>query len=98
MGTTLTFIRKNPSLVAGAAIFALVLLAAMIGPLVSPYGPTRSAAGAHLAPPLSKGHPLGTDALSRDMATRLAYGLRISLLLSGTAVLISMAVGIGIGM
>jgi peptide/nickel transport system permease protein len=98
MRTTLTFIRKNPSLVAGAAIFTLVLIAAIIGPLVSPYSPTRSIAGAHLVPPLSKSHPLGTDALSRDIATRLAYGLRISLLLSGAAVLISMAVGIGIGM
>jgi peptide/nickel transport system permease protein len=98
MHTTLTFIRKNPSLVAGAAIFALILLAVMIGPLVSPYSPTRSAGEAQIAPLVSKSHPLGTDSLSRDMATRLAYGLRISLLLSGAAVLISMVVGVGIGM
>jgi peptide/nickel transport system permease protein len=98
MQTALTFIRKNASLVAGAAIFALILLAVMIGPLVSPYSPTRSAGEAQIAPLVSKSHPLGTDSLSRDMATRLAYGLRISLLLSGAAVLISMAVGVGIGM
>jgi peptide/nickel transport system permease protein len=98
MKTTLTFIWKNPSLVVGAVFFILVLLAAVFGPILSPYSPIRGAGEAHLAPPLSKGHPLGTDALSRDIATRLAYGLRISLVLSGTAVLISMVVGVGIGM
>jgi peptide/nickel transport system permease protein len=98
MKTTLTFIRKNPSLVVGAVFLILVLLAAVFGPILSPYSPIRGAGEAHLAPPLSKGHLLGTDALSRDIATRLAYGLRISLVLSGTAVLISMVVGVGIGM
>jgi peptide/nickel transport system permease protein len=98
MHTTLTFIRKNPSLVVGAVFLALMLLGALFGPIVSPYSPIRGAGEVHLAPPLSKGHLLGTDALSRDIATRLAYGLRISLLLSGAAVLISMVVGVGIGM
>jgi peptide/nickel transport system permease protein len=60
------------------------------------HGPTRaSAAGPHA--PSSRLHPLGTDALGRDLAARLLYGARTALGLSLSAVLLGMLLGVALG-
>jgi len=69
----------------GGAIVAVLGVVAIVGPLVTPYDPAAQALRDRLAAP-SLAHPLGTDELGRDVATRLVYGARISL---GVAVLVT---------
>nr|WP_229770497.1 ABC transporter permease [Halorhabdus sp. CBA1104] len=79
-------IRSGPLKVTlGGAIVAVLGVVAIVGPLVTPYDPAAQALRDRLAAP-SLAHPLGTDELGRDVATRLVYGARISL---GVAVLVT---------
>jgi peptide/nickel transport system permease protein len=74
----------------GAAIILIWLLIALTAPLISPYLPDTVDLVNRLKPP-SFEHWLGTDALGRDVLTRLLYGSRISLL-TGVIVAITGAV------
>jgi len=71
-------LRRNRLAAAGAGVVALLALAALAAPLLAPSPPEAQDLAHRLAPP-SPGHPLGTDQLGRDIASRLLYGARISL-------------------
>jgi len=90
--------RNNLALIGGSIILALVLLAVTVGPLLSPYDPLRNDLSARLKPPLTPGHILGTDQMGRDLAVRLMLGGRLSLMMSGAAVVLAMVIGVGIGL
>ncbi|WP_238009356.1 ABC transporter permease [Dactylosporangium sp. AC04546] len=82
-----------------ALILILALAAvAIIGPLVSHTDPYAAEAGRRLLPIGSDGHPLGTDAEGRDMLTRLMYGMRTSLIAAVTPVLLSLVIGVAVGL
>lgn len=68
--------RASLSLRAGAMLCGLVCLMAIAAPFVSPYAPEQVMAGARLAPP-DASHWLGTDALGRDLFSRLLHGARL---------------------
>lgn len=74
-----------------------VVLAALLAPWLTPYGPAQLNVGSPLVGP-TVAHPMGTDELGRDLLTRLIFGLRITLLVTAGAVGISMALGIVWGM
>jgi peptide/nickel transport system permease protein len=80
----------------GAGIIAIWLLIALTAPWISPYLPDTVDVTNRLQPP-SSGHWLGTDALGRDVLTRLLYGSRISLLTGFIVVLVGAAFGTLIG-
>lgn len=63
-----------------------------IGPLVSS-GPTTWHPDERLAPPGTRGHPLGTDVAGRDVFSRLVFGTRNYLGFAFAAVLLSLFVG-----
>lgn len=62
----------------GAAIILAWILVALFAPLIAPYLPDTVEVTKRLQPP-EAAHWLGTDALGRDVLTRLLYGARISL-------------------
>ena len=74
--------------------FALI---GLVGPLLlgDPNDPDLSSTLAH---PGTNGHFLGTDALGRDIATWIVYGIRTSFLISTAVVLVSACVGVSIGL
>jgi peptide/nickel transport system permease protein/oligopeptide transport system permease protein len=79
-------------------VFVLVLiLAALFAPHVAPYDYTRQDLAAQFRPP-SLRHPFGTDAVGRDLFSRVIHGARISLAvaLAGTAVSILIGVSWGL--
>jgi peptide/nickel transport system permease protein len=87
---------RNRAAVVAAAVLAVLLAFALLGPLVVPFDPTRTGVGPSMAPPGAP-HWMGTDELGRDVFSRAAGGLRISLLVgvsaAGAATLIGLLVG-----
>jgi peptide/nickel transport system permease protein len=87
--------RRHPGAVAGAIMFTLIILSITLVSF-SPYDPDLSDVSNRFQPP-SLEHPFGTDALGRDLLTRVLYGGRISLAVSLLAVSITLIIGLPVG-
>lgn len=89
---------KHKKAVFGLSIVILLILAVVILPLVMELDPytTDKAAGFNKAP--SPGHILGTDEVGRDLFARLLYGGRISLFVGITSTIISVLIGVPLGL
>ncbi len=87
--------KRHRGAIAGAIIFGILVLATILS-FLSPYDPEKSNLPEKFQAP-SAIHPLGTDALGRDLLTRILYGGRISLSVGGIAVAISLLIGVPIG-
>ncbi|WP_179216932.1 ABC transporter permease [Humidesulfovibrio mexicanus] len=72
-------------------------LAALLAPWIAPYDPNAINVDALLLTP-SFAHPLGTDALGRDVLSRILHGGRVSLWVGFVAVGISTAIGLALGL
>ncbi|TCR80766.1 ABC transporter permease [Rhizobium sp. BK376] len=86
----------------GLMIVVVVLLAALLGPWIVPYDPSAQDILQRLKPPLWHGsegiHLLGTDALGRDIFSRIIAGARVSTLVGVSSVVISGVVGVTFGL
>ncbi len=81
----------------GLIIIVTSIIAAVFSPLLAPYDPYAfSLKDKFLSPSLS--HPLGTDALGRDVLSRLIYGTRTSLIVGIGVVGIASLVGMSLGL
>ncbi|MBA2644462.1 MAG: ABC transporter permease [Solirubrobacterales bacterium] len=89
--------RHHPPALVGLAIILMFVLLAVFAPVISPYDPVRQDLASAVQSP-SAAHWFGTDQLGRDVATRLMYGTRISLLIGVLAVLIGLVIGVPLGM
>lgn len=90
-------ILNSRQMVFGTAIVAIIVLAALLAPVITIYSPYQAEMNDRLLSP-SDVHPFGTDALGRDLFSRVIYGARISLLVGGSVGLISGFVGLTIGL
>jgi peptide/nickel transport system permease protein len=95
------FMRRYP--VVPIFFLAVLVLAAIFGPMVAPYPrDIGELADAHL-PPFSRSETtgnlyiFGTDHVGRDMLTRLLHGSRISLVVVSVALVTGSIIGIGLG-
>ena len=70
----------NPLNIVALALIAVFAMCALFAPLLAPYDPLVQDLGSRLRPPSSE-HWLGTDSLGRDIASRILYGARISLVI-----------------
>ncbi|MCC7307951.1 MAG: ABC transporter permease [Acidobacteria bacterium] len=80
----------------GIAIAAAVVLAAIFAPFLATHDVTAQDLAIRFAPPSAE-HWFGTDALGRDIYSRLIFGARISLEVGITVVVVSGTIGILIG-
>jgi peptide/nickel transport system permease protein len=80
----------------GIAIVLAAVLAASIGPSLTPYDPTAQELARRLEGP-SLSHPLGLDELGRDILSRLLSGARVSLLVGVAVVSVSSLLGMLLG-
>ena len=79
-------------------VLSLVVLAAA-APILAPHDPTRAVAPTYGEPaPPSRAFPLGTDELGRDVLSRIIYGARISLIVGVAGMLVTMTIGVAIGL
>ena len=77
-------------------ILGVLLICALFAPQIAPHGYAEQFRGAKLLSP-SWTYPFGTDEISRDLLSRMIYGVRISLFVSAGAVAIGMPIGVAIG-
>ncbi|MGZ3216862.1 nickel transporter permease [Paracoccus sp. T5] len=91
----LTF-RANRLAMLGLVILVLLIGMAILAPWSAPQSPYAQNLGNRLQPP-SAAHWLGTDALGRDILSRLIHGSRITLFIVGTVALIAPVIGLFIG-
>ncbi len=91
----LRFIARDKKALVGMIALAILTLAAILAPVLTPYDPNAQDFAMIGAP--SWAHPLGTDDLGRDLLSRLIYGGRISLFVGTSTVLMALLVGIVLG-
>jgi peptide/nickel transport system permease protein len=87
--------RRHPGAVAGMIILSVIIVAVLCAGL-SPYNPEETDMSSRFEPP-SREHWMGTDALGRDLFTRVLYGGRVSLAVGFSVVLITLVIGIPVG-
>ena len=98
--------RSSPMAIGAAIIAALCIFASLFAPWVSPHNPfdlaTLNLSDARLPPAWIEGGSrtflLGTDDQGRDILSALFYGARLSLAVGLASVLLSMLVGVGLGL
>lgn len=89
-------IRSNKVALAGGIVILITVVLALLAPFVAPFDPSLIDVKKILMPP-SATHWLGTDALGRDVLSRMIWGGRISLLVGLISVGISLTFGIVLG-
>jgi len=83
----------------GLIIVLAYVAVALAAPVLAPYPPGAVNLVRRLAPPaIGTGNLLGTDQLGRDILSRIMHGARVSMLVGLATVLISAALGVGLGM
>jgi peptide/nickel transport system permease protein len=87
---------ENRLTLVAALILAFLVLCALFGPYLVPYDPLATDATARLVPPSAK-HLFGTDALGRDIFSRVVVATRLDLGMAVAAVALSFVVGLGLG-
>lgn len=90
------------TILVSAFLLAVIIVSAVAAPFVAPHDPlAQDLLNRSLLPPAFAGgswaYPLGTDALGRDLLSRIIYGGRVSLLVGLTATLIAGFLGLVIG-
>ncbi len=88
---------RNRGAVVGLVILAIVVAVAIAAPFLYPQSPWKMVQRPFLPPFTVDGFPLGTDTLGRDVASGLAHGARVSLLVGLVSTLVSLAIGIPLG-
>ena len=98
--------RTSPTAIVAAVVAALCIFCAVFAPWVAPHNPydlaSLNLADARLPPAWAEGgqpqYLLGTDDQGRDILSALFYGARISLAVGLASVVLSMFVGVGLGL
>jgi peptide/nickel transport system permease protein len=102
---------RNPSIAIGASILALICLVGLAAPLLTPLDPAQinpvyrnKKPGTEETVRRDDGTKttvtqwIGTDSLGRDIGSRVVYGARASLLVGAAVAVISIAIGLVIGL
>ncbi|WP_289036300.1 ABC transporter permease subunit [uncultured Roseibium sp.] len=97
------YFSQNKGAVLGLAVFVLLVLVALFAPLVAPHDPDVQYRDSFLIPPVwleggKAAFLLGTDAVGRDILSRLIFGARFSLFIGIVVVTIALVGGIVIGL
>jgi peptide/nickel transport system permease protein len=101
-----TRLRRHRLAVAGVAVLAIMVLAAIFAKQIAPFDPNAIDnvhwQGTPLPPCFQStlecgGHPLGTDEVGRDLFSRLLFGARISLTIGIFTVMVELVIGVTLG-
>ncbi|WP_296990054.1 ABC transporter permease subunit [Thalassospira sp. UBA1131] len=100
---TWDYFRKNRGAYVGLIVIAIILFLALTAQWVAPYDPIAQDRAAFLKPPIwmegsDPRYILGTDAVGRDILSRLIHGAQLSVSIGVFVVILSMVSGIVLGM
>ncbi len=84
-------LRNRPAML-GLVCIVIFVGAALLAPMIAPYGPYEGTLANRLQPP-SPEHLLGTDLQGRDLLSRILYGAQVSLQVGVVAVLMALVLG-----
>ena len=91
--------RMDALAVAGGLVVVAAIVLAVAAPALAPGDPIKNSLLDRLTSPTwGREHPLGTDTLGRDVASRLLHGARVSLVVGFSAVGLAGIVGVGLGL
>jgi dipeptide transport system permease protein len=98
-----SYFSENRGAVVGLAFFLGVIFIAVFADVIAPHAPNQQYRDALLQPPFwqdggSSKFPLGTDAIGRDMLSRLIHGSQYSLFIGCIVVSLSLAAGVILGL
>jgi peptide/nickel transport system permease protein len=96
-GRAMTFVRRNPTIVAGGSLLLVMILIAVLAPYLATVDPTALAPAKRTREPSAQ-FWFGTDMLGRDVYSRVIYGSRISLIVGFAVAALASAVGTFIGL
>lgn len=96
MNRSLRKLLKNKLALAGMVVFAIIMLAAIMAPVLTKYDPLGVDMKSVLQAP-SSAHILGTDKIGRDIFSRILYGGRISILVGLGSALGAAFIGVLLG-
>ncbi|MCZ8112585.1 MAG: ABC transporter permease [Betaproteobacteria bacterium] len=88
---------ENPVTLLAAGLFAMFVMLALFGPWIVPHDPLASNAAMALQPP-GAAHWFGTDALGRDIFSRVIVATRLDLGIAFSAVALSFVIGVPLGL
>lgn len=88
---------RHKTAMIGLVIISVMILVAIFAPYIAVQDPLQQDISNRFARP-SRFHYFGTDALGRDLFSRVVYGSRISLMLGVVAVGIAFTIGVGTGL
>ena len=88
---------ENPVTLTATSMFVVLVLMALLGPSLVPFDPLASDAAAALQAPTTT-HWFGTDALGRDIFSRVIVATRLDLGIAFSAVLLSFVIGMPLGL
>jgi len=104
-------VRSNPSVLLGGSVLVILVVIAVLAPYLGTIDPTYLDPTYRNKPPLTERtmvtddgaeveltHWMGTDTLGRDLYSRVVYGARVSLAVGLTAAILSIAMGLVIGL
>ncbi|MBX3572732.1 MAG: ABC transporter permease subunit [Mesorhizobium sp.] len=96
------YFSENRGAVIGLWVFVFLVIVAILAPLLAPHMPQQQYRDAILVPPYWQeggraAYLLGTDAVGRDLLSRLLYGARFSLFIGVIVTTLSLTVGIFFG-
>jgi peptide/nickel transport system permease protein len=91
------FLRNNPTVAIGGALLLALVLTGIFAPHLWTVDPTALAPARRLRAP-SADHWFGTDALGRDVYSRVVYGTRVSLTVGLSVALLATLAGLAIGL
>lgn len=97
------YFSANKGAVAGLVFVIAITFVAVFAPWIAPHAPDLTNNTAFLKPPVWQDggswiYPLGTDAIGRDILSRLIHGARLSLLIGVAVVVIAIVLGVGLGL
>ena len=89
--------RRHRGFLVGAALLLVFAAATLLAPLLAPYDPHEMGAGAATLERPQRAHPFGTDALGRDLLSRVLWAGRVSLAIGIGVEVVAAALGIVVG-